>query len=60
LQRELYLVEHHAMPAFCFWPIPAERIVTLLNEKRPGREFDRAVKAVPQRYTVQVLKRNLN
>jgi hypothetical protein len=37
-----------------------QRIVQLLNEKRPGREFDRAVKAVPQRYTVKVLKRNLN
>lgn len=37
-----------------------QRLVTLLNEERPGRQFDRAVKARPSRYTVRVLKRNLN
>jgi len=36
------------------------RLVTVLNEQRPGRKFDRAVKARPQRYTVRVLKRDLN
>jgi hypothetical protein len=37
-----------------------QRLVEQLNEKRPGRAFDRAVKAVPHRYTVKVLKKNLN
>ena len=37
-----------------------QRLVLLLNEERPGRKFDRAVKALPQRYTVRVLKRDLN
>jgi hypothetical protein len=37
-----------------------QRLVSLLNEERPGRKFDRAVKALPQRYTVRVLKRDLN
>jgi hypothetical protein len=36
------------------------RLVSLLNEERPGRYFDRAVKALPQRYAVRVLKKNLN
>ena len=37
-----------------------QRLVSLLKEERPGRKFDRAVKALPQRYTVRVLKRDLN
>jgi hypothetical protein len=37
-----------------------QRLVQLLNEERPGRKFDRAVKALPQRYAVRVLKRDLN
>ncbi|MFL6718814.1 MAG: hypothetical protein ACJ8G3_20865 [Burkholderiaceae bacterium] len=36
-----------------------KRLVDLLNEERPGRKFDRAVKASPQRYTVRVLKKTL-
>jgi hypothetical protein len=36
------------------------RLVQLLNEERPGRHYDRAVKALPQRYSVRVLKRDLN
>ena len=36
------------------------RLVALLNEERPGRHYDRAVKALPQKYTVRVLKKNLN
>jgi hypothetical protein len=36
------------------------RLVELLNEERPDRRYDRAVKAVPQRYAVRVLKRDLN
>lgn len=37
-----------------------QRLVMLLNEERPGRQIDRAVKALPQRYTVRVLKKDLN
>lgn len=37
-----------------------QRLVSLLKEERPGRKFDRAVKALPVRYTVRVLKKNLN
>jgi hypothetical protein len=37
-----------------------QRLVVLLNEERPGRKFDRAVKALPHRYTVRFLKKNLN
>lgn len=36
------------------------RLVAILNEERPGRQYDRAVKALPQRYTVRVIKKNLN
>jgi hypothetical protein len=37
-----------------------QRLVALLNEERPDRKFDRAVKALPARYTVRVLKKDLN
>lgn len=37
-----------------------KRLVMLLNEERPGRKLDRAVKALPQRYTVRFLKKDLN
>lgn len=37
-----------------------QRLVMLVNEKRPGRSFNRAVKVKPQRYPVRVLKRDLN
>jgi hypothetical protein len=37
-----------------------QRLVALLKEERPDRHFDRAVKALPKRYAVRVLKKNLN
>lgn len=37
-----------------------QRLVMLLNDERPGRKLDRAVKALPQRYTVRYLKKDLN
>jgi len=37
-----------------------ERLVSILKEQRPGRSYDRDVKARPQRYAVRVLKRDLN
>lgn len=36
-----------------------ERLVSLLNEERPGRKFDRAVKGRPRKYDVRVLKKIL-
>jgi hypothetical protein len=36
-----------------------QRLVTLLNEKRPGRMCDRVVKSKPKRYSVRVLKKAL-
>lgn len=35
-----------------------ERLVSLLNEERPGRSYDRAVKAKPKRYAVRVIKKS--
>ncbi|MCX7220879.1 MAG: IS4 family transposase, partial [Burkholderiales bacterium] len=37
-----------------------ERLVSLLNEERHDRYYERTVKAVPQRYLVRLLKRELN
>ena len=37
-----------------------QRLIMLLNEERPGRKIDRAVKALPQRYVVRYLKKDLN
>lgn len=37
-----------------------QRLVALLKEERPARKCERAVKAVPKRYPVRVLKKNLN
>lgn len=62
LQYEL----HWLAVARSYGKIPAllqrlrRRLVALLNEERPGRHYDRAVKALPQKYPVRVLKKNLN
>lgn len=37
-----------------------QRLIDLHNAQRPGRSHDRAVKALPHRYAVKVLKRDLN
>ncbi len=37
-----------------------QRMISLLNEERPGRSCDRAVKAKPKRYTIRVIKKGLN
>ena len=34
-----------------------ERLVSLLNDERPDRKFDRAFKAKPQRYATRVLRK---
>lgn len=36
-----------------------QRLVSILNEKRPGRRCDRVVKSTPHRYAVRVLKKIL-
>jgi hypothetical protein len=35
-----------------------ERLVSLLNDERPGRKYDRAVKATPKRYAVRKVKKS--
>lgn len=35
-----------------------ERLVSLLNEERPDRKYDRAVKAKPQRYAVRTMRKS--
>jgi hypothetical protein len=34
-----------------------ERLVSLLNDERPDRKYDRAVKARPNRYAVRVVRK---
>lgn len=64
--RAFHLIQfelHWAAVTRSYGKLPAsmthlrERLVSLLNEQRPGRKFDRAVKALPQRYAVRYLKR---
>jgi hypothetical protein len=35
-----------------------ERLTSLLNEERPDRKYDRAVKALPKRYAVRVVRKS--
>jgi hypothetical protein len=67
--RAFHLIQfelHWAAVTRSYGKLPAsmkhlrERLVSLLKEERPGRKFNRAVKALPQRYAVRVLKQNLN
>jgi len=67
--RASYVIQyqlHWAAVTWSYGKLPAlmqrlrQRLVMLLNEERPGRKLDRAVKALPQRYTVRVLKKDLN
>jgi hypothetical protein len=39
---------------------PSQRLIMLSNEERPGRKFDRVVKALPYRYIVRFLKKDPN
>ncbi|GLZ17402.1 hypothetical protein Bpla01_09320 [Burkholderia plantarii] len=39
---------------------PREHLERLLDDKRPDRKCDRAVKSRPVRYAVRFLKKNLN
>jgi len=67
--RAFHLIQfelHWASVTRSYGKLPAsmkhlrERLVSLLNEERPDRKYDRAVKAKPQRYPVRVLRKSLN
>ncbi len=67
--RAFHLIQfelHWAAVTRSYGKLPAsmkhlrERLVSLLNEERPDRKFDRAVKATPHRYAVRVLRKALN
>jgi hypothetical protein len=64
--RAFHLIQfelHWAAVTRSYGKLPAsmqhlrERLVSLLNEERPGRSYDRAVKARPKRYAVRVSKK---
>lgn len=65
--RAFHLIQfelHWAAVTRSYGKLPAsmkhlrERLVSLLNDERPGRKFDRAVKAKPNRYATRVLRKN--
>ena len=65
--RAFHLIQfelHWAAVTRSYGKLPAsmqhlrERMVSLLNEERPGRSCDRAVKARPKRYPVRVIKKS--
>jgi hypothetical protein len=64
--RAFHLIQfelHWAAVTRSYGKLPAsmkhlrERLVSLLNDERPDRKFDRAVKATPKRYAVRVIKK---
>ena len=64
--RAFHLIQfelHWAAVTRSYGKLPAsmkhlrERLVSLLNDERPDRKFDRAVKAKPQRYATRVLRK---
>lgn len=64
--RAFHLIQfelHWAAVTRSYGKLPAsmkhlrERLVSLLNDERPDRLYDRAVKAKPNRYTVRVLRK---
>lgn len=64
--RAFHLIQfelHWAAVTRSYGKLPAsmkhlrERMVSLLNDERPDRKFDRAVKAKPQRYATRVLRK---
>lgn len=67
--RSFHLIQHEMMwaartPALAKLPAVLKRLrehlKLLINEKRPGRQCDRAVKSRPARYAVRYLRKNLN
>lgn len=66
--RAFHLIQfelHWAAVTRSFGKLPASmkhlrgRLVSLLNDERPGRKYDRAVKARPNRYAVRVVRKLL-
>ena len=64
--RAFHLIQfelHWAATSRSYGKLPAtmkhlrERLVSLLNDERPERKCDRAVKAIPKRYAVRVIKK---
>ena len=64
--RAFHLIQfelHWAAVTRSYGKLPAsmkhlrERLVSLLNDERPDRKFDRAVKAKPKRYATRVLRK---
>jgi hypothetical protein len=64
--RAFHLIQfelHWAAVTRSYGKLPAsmthlrERLVSLLNDERPGRSFNRAVKARPQKYPVRITKK---
>ncbi len=64
--RAFHLIQfelHWAAVTRSYGKLPAsmkhlrERLVSLLNDERPDRKFDRAVKAKPNRYAIRVLRK---
>ena len=64
--RAFHLIQfelHWAAVSRSYGKLPAsmkhlrERLVSLLNDERPDRKCDRAVKATPKRYAVRVIKK---
>lgn len=64
--RAFHLIQfelHWAAVSRSYGKLPAsmkhlrERLVSLLNDERPDRKCDRAVKAIPKRYAVRIIKK---
>lgn len=67
--RAFHLIQfelHWAAVTRSYGKLPAsmkhlrERLVSLLNDERPDRKYDRAVKAKPNRYAVRVVRKSAN
>lgn len=67
--RAFHLIQfelHWAAVTRSYGKLPAsmkhlrERLVSLLNDERPDRKYDRAVKATPNRYTTRILRKTAN
>ena len=65
--RAFHLIQfelHWAANSRSYGKLPAtmkhlrERLVSLLNDERPDRKCDRAVKAIPKRYAVRIVKKS--
>ena len=67
--RAFHLIQfelHWAAVVKSYGKLPAsmahlrQRLVSLLNDERPDRKYDRAVKATPKRYATRVIRKTAN